>query len=149
MAPLRASFYLAVLTPRAARRHACSAATVAGARLAGEGPNPYSQRQRPLATDSTDAQKRTKRIIDPDRPRHAHGPAFPLLLDAGAPCRGIAARRMPAGAGQDHVRAAPGVPRLQRQIRPDRRILRPSRRLAVVRPQRGGRAALPLSRLEI
>ena len=35
------------------------------------------------------------------------------------------------------------------KLRPDRRILRPSRRLAVVRPQRGRRAALPLSRLEI
>src|SRR5580704_10881741 len=134
MAPLRASFYLAVLTPRAARRHAWSAAAVAGARLAGEGPNPYSQRQRPLVTDNTDAQKRTERIIDPDRPRHAHGPAFPLLLDAGAACRRASGGRVPAGAGQDHVRAARGVPRLQRQIRPDRRILRPPRRLAVVRP---------------
>src|SRR3984957_535366 len=134
MARLRAYFCLAVMAPRAAHRHACSAATVAGVRLAGEGPNPYSQRQRPLATDSTDAQKRTERTFDPDRPRHADGPAFPLLLDAGAPCRGTAAGRMPAGAGQDHVRTAPGVPRLQRQIRPDRRVLRPSRRLAVVRP---------------
>src|ERR1700689_4426848 len=106
MARLRAHFCLAVMTPRATRRHACSAATVAGARLAGEGPNPYSQRQRPLATDSTDAQKRTERIIDPDRPRHVHGPAFPLLLDAGAPCRGTAAGRMPASVGQDHVRTA-------------------------------------------
>src|ERR1700729_1422221 len=126
MAPLRAYFCLPVMTPRAARRHACSAAAIAGVRLAGEGPNPYSQRQRPLATDSTDAQKRTERIIDPDRPWHADGAAFPLLLDAGAPRRGAAGGRMPAGAGQDHVRAALGVPRLQRQIRPDRRILRPS-----------------------
>src|SRR5580692_9800694 len=123
------------MTPRAPRRHACSATAVAGVRLAGEGPNPYSQRQRPLATDSTHAQKRTERIIDPDRPRYAHGPAFPLLLDAGAPCRGVAAGRLPAGAGQDPVRTAPGVPRLERQIRPDRRILCPPRRLAVVRPQ--------------
>ena len=36
-----------------------------------------------------------------------------------------------------------------RPARPDRRVLRPSRRLAVVRPQRGSRLALPLSRLEI
>src|SRR5580704_2048845 len=134
MAPLRPHFCPPIMTPRAARRHAWSATADAGVRLAGEGPNPYSQRQRPLATDSTDAQKRTKRIIDPDRPRHADGPAFPLLLDAGAAGRGTAGGRMPAGAGQDHVRAAPGVPRFERQIRPDRRILRPSRRLAVVRP---------------
>src|ERR1700722_443601 len=116
MAPLRPYFCPAGMTPRVARRHACSAATVAAVWLAGEGPNPYSQRQRPLATDSTDAQKRTERIIDPDRPRHAHGPAFPLLLDAGAARRRAAGGRMPTGAGQDHVRAARGVPRFQRQI---------------------------------
>ena len=34
-------------------------------------------------------------------------------------------------------------------LRPDRRVLRASRRLAVVRPQRGMRSALPLSWLEI
>ena len=77
------------------------------------------------------------------------GSAVPLLLAAGAARRGTAAGRVPAGAGQAPVRAPVGVPRFQRQIRPDRRILRPSRRVAVVRPQRGGRAALPLSRLEI
>src|ERR1700722_9613778 len=120
MAPLRPYFCPAGMTPRVARRHACSAATVAAVWLAGEGPNPYSQRQRPLATDSTDAQKRTERTFDPDRPRHAHGPTFPLLLDAGAPCRGTAGGRVPAGAGQDHVRAVARLPRLQRQIRPDR-----------------------------
>src|SRR5580693_7802938 len=106
MAPLRAYFCLAVMTPRAARRHACSAAAVAGVRLAGAGPSPYSQRQRPLAMDSTDAQKRTERTFDPDRPRYAHGPAFPLLLDAGAACRGVAGGRMPAGTGQNPVRTA-------------------------------------------
>ena len=37
----------------------------------------------------------------------------------------------------------------QGQLCADRRVLRPSRRLAVVRPQRGQRAALPLSRLEV
>src|SRR5580658_869005 len=108
MAPLRPYFCVAVMTPRAARRHASPAAAFAGVRLAGEGPNPYSQRQRPLATDSTDAQKRTERIIDPDRPRHTDGAAFPLLLDAGAPRRRAGGGRMPAGAGQDPIRAAPG-----------------------------------------
>ena len=37
----------------------------------------------------------------------------------------------------------------QGKLRADRRVLRPSRRLAVVRPQRGERPALPLPRLEI
>src|ERR1700719_1900293 len=114
MAPLRAYFCPPVMTPRAAGRHACFATAVAYVRLAGEGPSPYSQRQRPLATDSTHAQKRTERTFDPDRPRHAHGAAFPLLLDAGAACRGAAGGRMPAGAGQDPVRAAVGVSRIQR-----------------------------------
>ena len=37
----------------------------------------------------------------------------------------------------------------QGRARADRRVLRPPRRLAVVRPQRGRRPALPLSRLEV
>src|SRR6476661_6618852 len=56
---------------------------------------------------------------------------------------------MPAGAGEDPLRAPARLPRHRRQIRADRRILRPPRRLALVRPQRGTRSALPLSRLEI
>src|ERR1700682_1553530 len=99
MAPVRPYFCAAVMPRRAARARFVSRSAVAGVRLAGERPNPYSYKvtAAPLATDSTDAQKRTKRIIDPNRPRHADGPAFPLLLDAGAPCRGIAAGRLPAG----------------------------------------------------
>src|ERR1700733_14665060 len=115
MAPLRAHFCLAVMTPRGAppcmfRGCRCGRSACRG------GAESLLSRQRPLATDSTDAQKRTERTFDPDRPRHAHGPAFPLLLDAGAPCRGTAGGRMPAGAGQDHVRAAPGVSRFAAAI---------------------------------
>src|ERR1700704_2712337 len=56
---------------------------------------------------------------------------------------------MPAGAGQGPVRAPHRVPGYRWEIRPDGRVLRPSRRLALVRPQRGERAALLLSWLEI
>ena len=60
-----------------------------------------------------------------------------------------AGKRMPAGAGQAPVRAAAGLARHARPAGADRRVLRPPRRVAVVRPQRAERAALPLSRLEI
>src|SRR5712691_10457163 len=56
---------------------------------------------------------------------------------------------MPAGAGQDPLRAPARLPRHRRALRPDRRVLRPPRRLALVWPQRGSGAALPLPRLEI
>ena len=62
---------------------------------------------------------------------------------------GVAGERMPAGADQAAVRAAAGLARHARPARADRRVLRASRRVAVVRPQRTQRAALPLSRLEI
>src|SRR3954449_3417674 len=56
---------------------------------------------------------------------------------------------MPAGAGEDLVRAVARLPRHAGPIRPDRRILRPPWRVALVRPQRRKRPALPLPRLEI
>src|SRR5712692_5517251 len=56
---------------------------------------------------------------------------------------------MPTGAGPDPLRAPARLPRHRREIWPDRRVLRPPWRLALVRPQRGIRAALLLSRLEI
>src|SRR5215471_13028304 len=95
------------------------------------------------------AQERTERSADANRRRHAHGADVPRLLAAGAAGRRAAGERLPAGAGEAVVRAAARVPRLQRPLRADRRVLRPSRRAALVRPQRGGGPALPLSRLEI
>ena len=56
---------------------------------------------------------------------------------------------MPAGADQASVRAAAGLARHAGPLRADRRVLRPSRRVAVVRAERAQRTALPLSRLEI
>ena len=71
------------------------------------------------------------------------------LLDPCPARRGTGGERLPAGADQAAVGTADRVPRHRRTLRADRRVLRPSRRLPVVRPQRGARAALPLSRLEI
>src|SRR5947207_9505317 len=56
---------------------------------------------------------------------------------------------MSTRAGEASFGAARCVPRYQRPLRPDRRVLRPSRRLALVRAQRGRRSALPVSRLEV
>src|SRR6516162_10456584 len=96
-----------------------------------------------------DVAQRTKRSADANRPRHADGPHDPRLLAPGAVGRGVTGERLPAGACEDAVRAAARLPRQRGQIRTDRRILRPPRRVAVVRPQRGARLALLLSRLEI
>ena len=95
------------------------------------------------------AQGRAEQVHHRDRPRHADGRAVPALLDSRHARRGTAGERMPAGARQDPVRAAAGLARHARPARADRRVLRPSRRLALVRPQRAGRVALPLPRLEI
>src|SRR6266571_5378037 len=95
------------------------------------------------------AQKRTKRSADSNRPGHADGPDVPQLLDSGAAGGRSARERLPAGAGQAAVGAPGGLPRHRRPLRADGRVLRASRGLAVVRPQRGMRAPLRLSRLEI
>ena len=82
-------------------------------------------------------------------PGHADGRTAPPSLDSGADGGGTAAAELPAGAGAIARRAADRVPRHPRAARPDGRILRASRRLAVVRAQRGERTALPVPRLEI
>src|SRR5580704_12748317 len=55
-------------------------------------------------TDKTDAQKRTERASDPNRPWHPDGPAFPLLLAAGSYGGRAAGERLPAGPRQGFVR---------------------------------------------
>src|SRR5215467_3326190 len=95
------------------------------------------------------APKRTKRSPDPDRPGNRLRQAVPQLLAARAPGGGVTGERLSAGAGEALVRAAAGISRQRRPAWPDRRVLRPSRRVAVVRPQRGKGSALPLSWLEI
>ncbi len=54
-----------------------------------------------------------------------------------------------AGAGEAAVGAPARLPGQRGPLRPDRRVLRAPRRLAVVRPQRGVRPALPVPRLEV
>src|SRR5262249_32130476 len=102
-----------------------------------------------LEEDPPRAAKRAKRSADPDRPGNAERQAVPELLAAGAAGRGASRERLSAGASEAVVRAAAGVSRLKGASRPDRRVLRPSRRVAVVRAQRGERPALSLSRLEV
>src|SRR5580698_893712 len=85
---------------------------------------------------------RTERFPYPDRPRHADGRANAALLDSGVAVVGNPRARLSAGAGETPRRAADRVPRHAWPRRRDGRILRPPRCLAVVRPQRGERAAL-------
>ena len=92
---------------------------------------------------------RAKRVPHPHRAGHADGRSAPALLDSGAARAGGRGAGWSAGARQAAVGAAARVSRQPRTRGRDRRILRPPRGLALVRPQRGGRAALRLSRLEI
>ena len=69
---------------------------------------------------------------------------LPALLPDELPGPDCPPVRRPA-----HGRTPDRLPRQHRPHRPDRRVLRPSRRVAVVRAQRGMRPALRLSRLEI
>src|SRR5687768_8984955 len=56
---------------------------------------------------------------------------------------------MPAGAGEAALGTPARLPRYARPLRADRRVLRASRRVAVVRAERGMRHPLPVPRLEI
>src|SRR5690348_7083435 len=91
---------------------------------------------------------RRKRAADAYRPRHADGRSDAPLLAAGA----LVARarsRWRAGAGAPARRESHCLSQHRRQGRAAARALRASRRLALFRKERAGRAALPLSRLEI
>ncbi len=92
---------------------------------------------------------RDQRPAHPDRAGNADGRDVPAVLDPGPSRRGAAGERLPAGPGQAAVGAADRIPRHRGPVRPDRRVLRAPRRLALVRPQRGVRAALRLPRLEV
>src|SRR5258708_26829619 len=99
--------------------------------------------------ESCHAGQGTERLSYPARPRNADGPVFPQLPDTVAPRRGTPAAGLPTGANPAVVRKTDRLSRHRRTARPDRGVLRPSPRLAVVRPQRGKRTALSLSRLEV
>src|SRR6266436_8996506 len=98
---------------------------------------------------NVDVAERTERPADANRSRHPDGPDVPRLLAPGPVGRGTAGEQLPAGTREDAVGAAARLPRQRGQIRTDRRILRPPRRVALVRAQRGAWPALLLSRLEI
>ena len=90
-----------------------------------------------------------KRPAVPRRRRCADGGDHAPPLDRGVPLRRGRAAGRRAGAREAARREPRGVPRLQRPARRARRILRAPPRLAGLRAQRGVRAALPLSRLEV
>src|SRR5690348_15200211 len=94
-------------------------------------------------------ESRAKPATHANRSRHAARRAFSPLLAAGAARRGAARARLPAGARAHARREADRFPRHAESARPGGRVLRASRRVALVRPQRGKRAALLLSRLEV
>src|SRR5882762_2690675 len=91
----------------------------------------------------------TERTAHPHRPGDADGQAVPALLAAGAARRGAARARLPTGAREDHGRAPRRLPRHAEPARPDRRVLRAPRGVALVRPQRGRRPSLLLPWLEV
>src|SRR5215471_5456769 len=96
-----------------------------------------------------DAAQRPERSSDPDRARNANGPHVPLLLAARAAGGGTSRKRMPAGAGENPVGTPARLSGYRRALRPDRRVLRAPRRVAVVRQERRVRPALSVSWLEI
>ena len=77
------------------------------------------------------------------------GSDVPQLLDSGAAVGGTAGERLPAGAGEAVVGAPAAFRDSAGTLWPDRRVLRPSRRLPLVRAQRGMRHPLSVSRLEV
>src|SRR6516162_3768508 len=97
----------------------------------------------------SDDDARAERLSYPHRPPHADGRSVAALLDSGAARAGSARAGLSAGARQADVGAAARLSRHAGESGRDRRVLRPSRGIALVRPQRGKRTALPLSRLEI
>src|SRR6516162_107734 len=90
-----------------------------------------------------------QREPDPGRPRDADGrPAAPVL-DPGMPELGDRRTGRAAGAGPPAGRGPSRVPRYRRARRTRGRAVPAPGRLTLLRPQRGVRAALHLSRLEV
>ena len=103
--------------------------------------------------------RRTRRICDADqrgqratlsrRTRHADGGPHPAILDPRPAHQRAARAGLPAGARPPAGREPDRLPRHLRQGRPHPEPLPAPRCLALLWPQRGGRAALRLSRLEV
>src|SRR5689334_1061278 len=94
-------------------------------------------------------EERAKRSGHTNRPRHAHGRTVPALLAASAASGRTHRAGRRTGASATAIGAHDGVPRFGRQARAHRRILCAPWRVALVRPQRGRRHTLPVSRLEV
>ena len=95
------------------------------------------------------AEPRRERASDPGRARHADGRADAPLLGAGVLFEGAARTRLPADPRHADVREPGRVPRHDGAGGPRRRALPAPHGVDVLRPQRGMRAALRLSRLEV
>src|SRR6266571_748000 len=108
-----------------------------------------ARRVRERVTPISHAYSRTQRIADPVRPGDPRRGAFPALLAAGAARRGAAGAGLRAGALEAARGASRRFSRHPREDRADRGVLRPSGREPVVRPQRGGRDSLSVSRMEV
>ena len=103
----------------------------------------------PRLTEESHADGRTERDADTDRARNPDGGCVPPLLDARAPIARVARAELPAGTAQAIGRGLRRVPRLGGSRGHRRAPLSASRRQPVLRSQRGLRAALCLSRLEV
>src|SRR5262249_13034956 len=90
-------------------------------------------RSEPRKSAGAHAETRAERPPPRARPGNARRPAVPQLLAARAPRRGIARGWRPAGAREAALRAAARIPRQRGTLWPDRRVLRPPRRVALVR----------------
>src|SRR5262245_8659642 len=95
------------------------------------------------------AEERTERPSDTNRARNTDGSSIPQLLDSGSSPGRVACKRLRAGAREAPFRATHCVSRQHGPAGSDRRVLPASRRLALVRTQRGSWTALSLSRLEV
>src|SRR5712664_3100027 len=98
---------------------------------------------------SDHADPRDEYIPDPHGPRYAGGGVVPALLDTRVARLGVAGARLPSRSRETAGREAGCLPRYGGTNRPGRRVLRAPRRVAVVRPQRGVRAALRIPRVEV
>src|SRR5215204_2312060 len=108
----------------------------------------FKSRQR-AARSEFDDDARAKRLSDADGSGHGDGRPAPALLDSGLAVGGNRRAGLSAGAPEASVGATDRVPGHAGARRIDGRVLRPSRRVAVVRTQRGEWSALSVSWLEV
>src|SRR5262249_8105208 len=96
-----------------------------------------------------DAGERAERIRHANGSGYADGPAVSQLLDTGPTGKRACRAGLPAGARSSAIRETDRLSGCAGPSWTDRRVLCPSPRLSVVRPQRREWHPLPVSRLEI